>query len=83
MIKRGDGVICIKNFETVYEAGKVYKVDYTSNDVDVNYVYIAEENHFGRYAFFIPTNENTLCFDEYFMPLAEYREQQMKSILDG
>ena len=79
MIKRGDKVVCIKNFETVYEGGKVYKVDWlqtTTNDV-----YIAEENHFGMYGFSL-TNGNTLCFNEYFILLSEYREQQMKTILD-
>jgi hypothetical protein len=78
MIKRGDKVVCIKNFETIYEVGKIYKVDCINS---YNYVYIAEENHFGRYGFYIEESI-TLYFNQYFILLSEYRENQIKSVLD-
>ena len=79
MIKVGDKVICIKNFKTIYEVGKIHKVDCIGS---FNYVCIAEENCFGTYGFYIEECTHTLYFSEYFILLSVYRENQIKSVID-
>jgi hypothetical protein len=77
MIKKGDEVVCIKSFFDIYLANEIYVID----DKSGNDLFIAEINHYGRYGFSIDYSSISLLFEEYFMTLAEWREQQMKDIL--
>ena len=47
MIKVGDEVVCMKNFENVYLPNEIYIID----GLNVKCAFIAERNHYGRYGF--------------------------------
>lgn len=79
MIKAGDKVVCIKstnlNNHENFIKGNIYEIYqaniYQANITDVH-IYIKP----GGVKFFINN------FDKYFITLAEWREQQINSILD-
>ena len=87
MIKEGDKVLCIKNFNNnsqKFIVGNFYEVLHfsknTRKQIDQHYqqIYIKGEisNNYGG-GFWFYSN-----FDDFFITMAEYREQQMKSILE-
>ena len=74
--------LCIKdyydNWKTgiiVFEKGKIYQISYRSRHM-ASGTYVQKENSL----FDVRFNDKEL--EEYFINLADWREQQMKSILD-
>lgn len=91
MIKTGDKVVCIKEYETLtintyisrkanYRKGFTYEVLGISKTT--GRVYIKCDN--GDYTSFgiVDNLFNSDFFLDYFIPLAEFRENQIKSVLD-
>jgi hypothetical protein len=78
MIKEGDKVICINN---VYEEqGLLAEIPCEIGDIiEVSFV-----NHEHMMVYILDVWDfNINTFLKYFITLSEWREQQMKSILDG
>ena len=80
MIKKGDKVVCIKDYITETkssEIGNIYSVDYISDFSTIVLI--------NSCVFYIRNkiSDNDLYFYDYFATLAEWREKQIKSILDG
>ena len=79
MIKVGDKVFCIKDFENSHQkfiAGKLYEIHHNIKERET-YVLGEFKHEFGNGYWFYGN------FSEYFTTLAEFREQQIKTILDG
>ena len=83
MIKEGDKVICINDFECLgyrstlyYKEGKIYEI----KRIDTKVVYIISDD--GADGVWFRIIKDGIKFGDSFILLAEYREQQMKSILD-
>ena len=93
MIKIGDSLICKKDYITdsqKYYTGNSYKI--SSGGIEDNEFYIKGEihNHVGGGCWFQISDElpyrirtkGSLLLGDFFMSLAEWREQQINSILD-
>ena len=85
MIKAGDKVVCIEDYNSFifdvikqkYIKGKIYKIIDINGEYDI-YIEGEIKNKNGWIGHWFYTNS----FSKYFIPLAEYREQQIKSVLD-
>ena len=93
MIKEGDVVICVNEFRYDYfckkwfEVGKKYKVLHAS---DINLYIEADTDlpdleHYKQnrgVKFYLSKETGINYFTDYFATLAEWREQQIKSVID-
>ena len=70
-VKAGDKVICIKNFKEHMTKGNMYEV---SDAIAFDVVIFSGK---GDEKFYF-----TNCFDRYFITLAEWRNEQINSILN-
>jgi len=91
MIKEGDSVICIKEFDikgfiylTLHKVYTVSKIKYWSikHHFYPNYRIFIKDNVDAEWVFESDKLEMLLFFKDYFITLAEWREQQINSILE-
>ena len=94
MIKVGDKVICIKDFVCLgykanmlhYTEGKLYEISkYDTKDKTVRVLSDEGEQSVWFKIIVVQVHEQSeikVCIGDTFMLLADYREQQIKSILD-
>jgi hypothetical protein len=86
MINVGDKVICLKDYvvygflsKHTYKENKIYEVLTSEIGVSQYRIFINDEENAGLW-FDLITNKD--FYSKYFITLAEWREQQIKIVLD-
>ena len=77
MIKAGDKVVCIVN-KSLYEINKIYEISDTqffSEDGIYHKIFYGDKNYMHFWY-------HDRSIGEEFIPLSEWREQQIKAVLD-
>ena len=92
MIKAGDKVVCVKDYEYVYTnrkanytEGFTYEVLGIGEQTGRAYIKCDDEDYGRRAGSFFDIHGDSInspLFSDYFIPLSEFREQQIKSVLD-
>lgn len=76
-VKEGDKVICIRDFALMFKANEIYEIN--SVDIELSKTYISTVN--GGFWFNL-NRRNIYWFNNYFITLSDWRELQIKSVLD-
>jgi hypothetical protein len=84
---KGDSVICIKdhcyNLYYFIRTGNKYEIIDSGNDsVYIKVDFNKNKRYEGLWFSFIEEQGNLKKFSDYFITIAEYREQQIKTVLD-